>query len=351
MKRAIIKPNGVAACSLELQGSGSTIQLLPAGQFRSRDTRPADVAAWSLTEALAEKLITAAQQRKTPYVIDYEHQTLRSAESGQPAPAAGWFTKLEWRDGGLYAVDVAWTEKAKAMIDAKEYRYISPVFSYDPRSGAVTSLVMAAITNLPGLDGMSEILAAATHIINQPTEDNTMNKWLVQILAALDLKTDFENDESAAATAALSAITQLTGDAEKLTGLNAQLAALKEQLKTANPDPAKFAPVTLVEELKTQLSTLAEAYNKEKVAALVDQGIEDKKLLPAQRDWAVALGERNRESLQQYLDNAQPIAVLSAGQTKGKPPGDEKKLSDEELAVCTLLGQSEEDFVAAKAAK
>jgi phage I-like protein len=85
-----------------------------------------------LLMARSRHLIAAADARQTPYVIDYEHQTLRSAKNGLPAPASGWFKKLEWREGvGLFAVDVEWTDAAAAAIDAGEYRFISPVFLYD----------------------------------------------------------------------------------------------------------------------------------------------------------------------------------------------------------------------------
>jgi phage I-like protein len=80
-------------------------------------------------------------------VIDYEHQTLNAATNGQPAPAAAWFSTLEWRDGdGLYATDVQWTERAAAMVAAGEYRFLSPVFCFD-NHGNVKALLHAALTN------------------------------------------------------------------------------------------------------------------------------------------------------------------------------------------------------------
>ncbi len=99
--------------------------------------------------------------RADDFVIDYEHQTIQASKNGQPAPAAGWFKRLEWREGqGLFAVDVRWTARAAAMIVAREYRYISPVFGFDPTTGEVQSLQSAAITNNPALDGLTDIAAA-----------------------------------------------------------------------------------------------------------------------------------------------------------------------------------------------
>jgi phage I-like protein len=158
----------IAACTFEIKSVSGAIQLLPTGTFRARDGRPKDVASgyWLITAPVAQRLIRKAAERATDLVIDYEHQTLNSAENGQPAPAAGWFrsTSLEWREGhGLYAGQVQWTNKAAAMIAAREYRYLSPVFSYDKQTGEVLELHHVGLTNFPALDGMASLptLAAA----------------------------------------------------------------------------------------------------------------------------------------------------------------------------------------------
>jgi len=60
-----------------------------------------------LVELAAQHLIDRVAAAAVDYVIDYHHQTLLAEKNGQPAPAAGWFDALEWREGdGLYAIDV-----------------------------------------------------------------------------------------------------------------------------------------------------------------------------------------------------------------------------------------------------
>ncbi|ABK45571.1 Mu-like protein prophage I protein-like protein [Magnetococcus marinus MC-1] len=87
------------------------------------------------------------QSQGDAVLVDYEHQSMHAEYNGQPAPAAGWIETLEYVAGqGLYAT-VRWTERAKEMIRAGEYRYISPAFNYDNRTGAVSSLISAALTN------------------------------------------------------------------------------------------------------------------------------------------------------------------------------------------------------------
>ena len=113
-----MKKTLIASLTQEINtATPGVIQLFPAGEFRARDGRPTECAAWLMTREIAERLIAAADARDTPYVLDYEHQTLRAAKNGLPAPAAAFFKKLEWRDGeGLFAIDVEWTAAAAAMV-------------------------------------------------------------------------------------------------------------------------------------------------------------------------------------------------------------------------------------------
>jgi phage I-like protein len=152
----------LATCTASpLTGTGKTIRLIPSGLFRATDGRPAGLPGWTLNASNAATIIKAAALRTDDFVIDYEHQTMQASKNGQPAPAAGWFKRLEWREGlGLFAVDVRWTARASAMIIAREYRYVSPVFGFNAKSGEVQTLHAAAITNNPALDGLTDITAA-----------------------------------------------------------------------------------------------------------------------------------------------------------------------------------------------
>ncbi len=127
------------------------------------------VPSWRINALVAQRLMARHARRKTRAVIDYEHQTLRTEENGQPAPAAGWIAALEWREGsGLWA-RAEFTERAAKHIAAREYRYVSPVFRYHEATGEVLDLLMAAITNNPAIDGMApmELQAAASAAFNQ----------------------------------------------------------------------------------------------------------------------------------------------------------------------------------------
>jgi len=90
--------------------------------------------------------MVANAARGVDIVVDFEDQTL----TGAKAPAAGWLKQLEARDDGVWA-RVEWTEQGRAMIEAKQYRYFSPVFAFDakdPRTGEriATALHSVALT-------------------------------------------------------------------------------------------------------------------------------------------------------------------------------------------------------------
>lgn len=147
-------------CTANIPQASNEFQLFPAGKFRTQDGRPKEINDWVMTARIASHLVKEFKAKKNPMVVDYEHQTVLAADNGKPAPAAGWVHGLEWREGqGLYAVDVKWTEAARASIQADEYRYISPTFRYNRETGEVLQLVNAALTNSPALDGMEAAVA------------------------------------------------------------------------------------------------------------------------------------------------------------------------------------------------
>lgn len=343
-------PPGIAyaALSVQLGGQGigaGELQILPAGEFRSWDGRPADVPHWYIDGDIAQVVIAELRARGTRLVIDYEHQTLKAAENGQPAPAAGWVNAadLEWRDGiGLVARKVEWTARAAAMLDEKEYRYFSPVFPYDKTTGAVLALRMGALTNFPGLDGMADVALKQLLTPTDPQE-TSVNETLKKLLAALGLSADTTEEAALSAVAAIKSKAD-TADAAQ-TAANAQIAALKAS--PAQPDPAKYVPIETMQAMQTELAALRGDFNANKVTGIVEQALAEGKLLPAQKQWAEDLGKKDLAALTGYLDSAAPIAALAGTQTKGKAPEGEQaagKLTDAQVAVCKAMGISQDDY-------
>lgn len=342
MKRATRHAVAIAACTFQVDKARTNeIQLTPAGTFRARDGRPAGVPGWQLDAALAARVIADAKARKTPFVIDYEHQTLHAEQNGQPAPAAGFFSELAWREGvGLFATDVRWTDRAAGMIAAGEYQFISPVLRYDQKTGAVLKLEMAALTNFPAIDGLQELELRAAAKYSPDDEDHTMNPILIALLTALGLS---ESATQSEATAALKALQ------DQVAAKDTEIVALK----TRAPDPAKYVSIDVVEALKADIAALKATDQGREVEDLVKVGLAEGRILPAMEQWARDLGKSDLAALKSYIEKAAPIAALAGTQTRGKAPDGTSaagKPGDAELAVCKQLGISAEDFAKANAA-
>lgn len=324
-------PPLVAALTFEIGQSGSAVQLLPAGEFRAVDGRPKECAAWRLDARLAAAVIDKVATRTNPMVFDYEHQTLFAATRGHPAPAAGWFKTLEWREGqGLFAIDVEWTERARTMIAAREYRYVSAVFLYD-QQGRVTEILHAALTNNPALDGMDEVQVAALSRLADFSslsthQENTVT-LLEKLIAALGLAAGATEEQ---ALAACSSLKTQSADAES------RIAALAAN----QADPAKFVSVDVMRELQNQVAALSAQVNAGQVDDLVGVALSDGRLLPAQEPWARELGKTNLAALTQYLETAPKVAALTTTQTGGKAPeaGKPAPVEAEFRAVCSMFG-------------
>lgn len=349
----------LSAQLVELDGvAPAEIKLLPDGAFRSsRDHRPADVAAWVMNGEAAQAILSAQGALQSRFLIDYEHQTLRSEQNGKPAPAAGWSGRLEWRGGdGLYAVDLQWTEAALAAIAAKEYRYISPVIRYHPKTGVITAVPMAALVNYPALDGLNDLAAAAAGLFPDTSEDDPMDEQMLALLRHL-LKLP---DTALAADIALELEklkAQIDGSA---TGLAALLAAKDGEIAAltakadALPDPAKYVPVEVFNELQDKLAALSGQSLEDKVVALIEAN--DKKILgPNDKAYLIELGKSDMTKLQGALDARQPMAghpmaALAGMQTGGKAPNSDNNIGPtaDELAVCKALGVAPAAFQATK---
>lgn len=361
----------IAACSIAL-GGGNEIQLMPAGPFRAIDGRPGiddkgkptGIPTWQVNGETVADLVARINSRVNPYVIDYEHQTLRAKQNGKPAPAAGWIGKVEWRgESGLWATDVEWTPAAHAMIEAGEYKFISPVFAYDD-AGNVTGLLMAAITNNPAIDGMDEVMIAAASIqytaLTTTTQESHMEELLERLRWMLNLPISATADEILVELnklidqikAAQGGTAAASGDAVALfASMNQKIA----DLSATAPDPEQFVPIAAltatrdqVVALTGQLAELTAQLGTNALDDAVKSALSDGRLLPAQEAWARQLGAKNMAALTSYLESAPKVAALGAMQTRTNPPpqvGGITKLSDDQIALCTALGVPQDQYL------
>jgi len=101
---------------------------------------------------------TSGEYPAPPYQlpVDYEHFSTKKDRKPGDGVAAGWFQRMELREGGheLWAL-IEWTNPAAQKIRAKEYRFISPTFFREWISNRGrqigATMVAAALTNIPFL--------------------------------------------------------------------------------------------------------------------------------------------------------------------------------------------------------
>lgn len=335
---------GIAACATSVTPSGE-VQLFPAGEFRSSDGRPKDAPHWFIDAELAASIIADFEARQNDTVIDYEHQTMLTADNGQPAPAAGWFSKLEWRESGLYAIDVRWTERAAGLIEGEEYKYISPVFTYDKKTGQIKGLLNAALTNNPALDGMDAVAASQlAQSINQQTKQETlkMEGLMEQLRWLLNLPVTATAEEiTAELQKAIDQIKAAAVSATSLPGFNV-VALIKSQadqiasltVAAANPDPTKFVAIAAMKSMQDELTALKATVLEREINEIVQEALNSGKLLPAQEAWARDLGNKDLAFLKAFVGSAQPVAALTKTQTGGiSPAGDGTPDKDDAKAI------------------
>lgn len=131
---------------------------------------------FTLDNESMNQMVNNFNNQKIDVVCDYEHQTL----SGEAAPASGWIKNLTIEDEKLYA-HVDWTDKAKELIENKEYKYVSPVFQRNTIKGTTAenigwSLHSLSLTNRPFLEELGEVIAnRKDNLISLKEENEKLN--------------------------------------------------------------------------------------------------------------------------------------------------------------------------------
>lgn len=362
---------GLAVLDAQLtQQEDGWYQLLPVGPFKARDGRPFDVPGghWQLDKTIATTLINRAKALGQDILIDYDHQTLNVEKTGKEAPAAGWYNgdEIEWREGQGLFIKPRWTERAAALVAAKEYRFLSAVFPYDAQ-GRPLELRMTAITNDPGVVGMQALAALSAQLIQpgQPAtpahavhKETPMNELLKKLLAKLGIElTGDPTDEQL--QKALTEIDSLQASAKKAPELEAALSAEKASLAALKAQPggqvdlAQFVPVATYNALVTQVAVLTAQVDTTDATTLIKEARTAGKVVAAEEEYLTAYAaQKGVAALKALLDPRPAIAALAASQTSAVVMPEKKGdavLSAEDKYAAEQLGISHEDFAKAKA--
>jgi phage I-like protein len=122
---------------------------------KNRYTQDGNTGEFDFDESDADNIINEFETRGRDLLVDYEHANLIK---GKEAPAAGWISKLLKTRDGLLACIKNWTDKAKAYVEAGEYKYQSPVLGFNDKKRPIL-LHSLGLTNHPALHGPIPLFA------------------------------------------------------------------------------------------------------------------------------------------------------------------------------------------------
>jgi phage I-like protein len=107
----------------------------------------------------AESVMSRYVAKGIDLMADYEHMSLVRPPVEAPASAKRWTPEV--RNGDFMATNIAWTDRAKAMIAAGEYRYYSIAAKVNPKTGRPVEMINFALTNNPAAMNIAPLKAAS----------------------------------------------------------------------------------------------------------------------------------------------------------------------------------------------
>lgn len=346
----------VAACSISLDAQAKYFVLIPEGNFSGIDGRPFDAPCWILTPENGKQIVAELNSRQIDMVIDYEHATLFSKQTGTPAPAAGWlkqkgFTYIE--GVGICSSDFEWTEEAANFVSSKKYKYISPVLLYTETTGVVTGLYNVALTNTPNLEQLQAKLAAAAQDFftqNIDQQDSEMEELLKQIRYFLNLPLTTTAEEAVAELDKLKIILQtktgvlIAENGQNIHDVLSKFDELKVAANSQSPDPAHFVPMAVYQEALTKANTLAVNSQEQEIERLIEAACSDGRLSgDVTVAWLKLEAKTRPDFVKSHITGLPKMAALTQQQTstidlnKGAN-GQKAQVDDLENQIAAQLG-------------
>jgi len=339
-----VDPTGINAESRQ-----QMIQLIP--QDANGHVTGIDGRRWQMD---AGSIISNAQASKTDFPIDYNHASLDARKTGAVAPAAGWVdrTTLEARPDGIYG-RVKWTGAAVNHLTEREFRYTSPVFTFNPKTGKTLAYKGSGLTHYPNLGDL-------TPVANSNEGESTMDEIIEEIREALNLptasnaaeiKTELDKLFGRVGTLATNSDAKLIDQVgmieTRIESAETKAAeAVAAVAANAQGDPAQFVPRTEFDRVDSALKAVTTTQENQRVDMAVNAALDAGKIAPASLDWAKDLCRSNPKSFDEFVANT--AQAIPMGENEPGSSGHNSALSHEEAAVCSQLGLSTEDYLKSK---
>lgn len=284
----------------------------------------------------AEAVMEEWGRQRRDLVIDYEHQSL--AKPPIKAPAAGWFVP-EVRPDGLWATIVRWTSEARNLIETAQYRFFSPGFQYETKTGRIIKVINAGLTNNPSLYGLPALVAASSRPLEEDTtmpDENEKIATLTAQVSDLTAKLNSRDEElrharGQTATAQLSAALGLapTAKIEEIQERATTLGTLSSKIREITGKDTFGAAMGVIEgwqrdaaqtqQLLTEKKEIETAACKSEVASILDKLATEGKVPPAKREWyekkalSVGGGQWTREGVEWLKNYTEDLPVIVGG--------------------------------------
>jgi phage I-like protein len=108
----------------------------------------------------ARNVIETYKREGVDLMIDLNHESIDMPIRPDSGDARGW-CQLELRNGELWAVNVRWTPDGARRLSEGTQKYISPVFTYDAKTGRVRSVLNVALVAMPATYNAQPLVAAS----------------------------------------------------------------------------------------------------------------------------------------------------------------------------------------------
>lgn len=311
------------AVSIDDTNDDGFIRIVPVGYYPEHHD-----GAHEVTSEHIRQMEQNFNNSSTDVLYDYDHASMWGESK-----AAGWSDAVEARDDGLYVRYPEFTGPGQELIDNKEYRYFSPVYSLSGKNkqgkeiGA--RLVSVAITNTPYFD-QGEISAIKNR--REEPKVNMTPEFLEWLGVAEDASTEEIEQAVRDKMAELETrITELEGGDAANSGSGAE-------------DDAKVNSVVKdlkkqVEDLSTKLQKRDDSARESEIETLVNAAISEQKILPRDKKAYVNSLRHDFDNGKKELAEIEPGAVADEAVkvNKGSKGGDDTKIVNKTQSAVAAL--------------
>lgn len=290
---------------------------------KTRYTKGETLGEYEFTPADADRVIADFAERDRAVVIDWEHQTL----TGNRAPAAGWIESLQKTADGVVAKLRSWTAQGLEDLKAGAYRYFSPVLTMTRQHPI--SLHSVGLTNHAATHSPPALVASDDTDIDPatPNQETVEMEHLKAVAAALGIEPlaladDKGPDEPGTLAAVTGRIAELRRAAEERAAFlklhdAADLGAMTGKIRG-------MVPAAELTALNDRLALI----DAEKAVAAA---FADRKLVEAQRGWALDYARTNPAQFAAFVAGAPQIAPPATPVALADSAGDPLALTDDAM--------------------